>query len=543
MDNWQRRALLYLGTVFGTMVLFSVPYHYGMVHLEGEEGRLYVESLQHVVETFTATGYGSDSPWNTVTMNLFVVIMDLVGVAVVFLALPVFAFPLVRDALSTTVPTNLEEATDHVVICTYTSRAESLVGELASRDVPYVIVEPDREQALDLHEDGYEVINADPESAAGLRNARAEHARALVADVSDEVDTSIVLTAREMADDITVVSVVGEPERERYHRLAGADIVLSPRPLLGQSLASKVTGAVTADLDDAVEIGEAFEIAELAVQRGSRLAGSTLADSGIRERTGANVIGAWFEGEFRSSVGPDETLTDGTVLLVSGESDQLSELRSLVRSPVRRVERGEVAVVGYGEVGRTIADVLGRAGVEHTVIDLEDREDVDVVGDAAEPETLERADIEDARSAVLALPDDTVAEFATLVIDDLSPGTEVVARVESAQSVTKMYRAGADYVLALSTVTGRMVASALLEEQVLTPDLQVELVRTSAPGLDGMSLAAADLRSETGCTVVAAERNGNLKTDVGPEFVVDADDTLIVAGTDDGIDRFRELAG
>jgi Trk K+ transport system NAD-binding subunit len=543
MSNWQRRALLYLGTVFGTMVLFSVPYHYGMIHLEGEEGRLYVESLQHVVETFTATGYGSDSPWSTVTMNLFVVVMDLVGVAVVFLALPVFAFPLVRDALSTTVPTNLEEATDHVVICTYTSRAESLIGELASRDVPYVIVEPDREQALDLHEDGYEVINADPESAAGLRNARAEHARALVADVSDEVDTSIVLTAREMADDITVVSVVKEPERERYHRLAGADIVLSPRPLLGQSLASKVTGAVTADLDDAVEIGEAFEIAELAVQRGSRLAGSTLADSGIRERTGANVIGAWFEGEFRSSVGPDETLTDGTVLLVSGESDQLSELRSLVRSPVRRVERGEVAVVGYGEVGRTIADVLGRAGVEHTVIDLEDREDVDVVGDAAEPETLERAGIEDARSAVLALPDDTVAEFATLVIDDLSPGTEVVARVESAQNVTKMYRAGADYVLALSTVTGRMVASALLEEQVLTPDLQVELVRTSAPGLDGTSLAAADLRSETGCTVVAAERNGNLKTDVGPEFVVDADDTLIVAGTDDGIDRFRELAG
>ena len=194
-------------------------------------------------------------------------------------------------------------------------------------------------------------------------------------------------------------------------------------------------------------------------------------------------------------------------------------------------------------MGRTIADVLGRAGVEHTVIDLEDWEDVDVVGDAAEPETLERAGIEDARSAVLALPDDTVAEFATLVIDDLSPGTEVVARVESAQNVTKMYRAGADYVLALSTVTGRMVASALLEEQVLTPDLQIELVRTSAPGLDGTSLAAADLRSETGCTVVAAERNGNLKTDVGPEFVVDADDTLIVAGTDDGIDRFRELAG
>ena len=543
MSNWQRRAVLYLGTVFGAMVLFSVPYHYGMVHLEGEESRLYVESLQHVVETFTATGYGSDSPWSTVTMNLFVIVMDLVGVAVVFLALPVFAFPLVRDALSTTVPTSLEDTTDHVVICTYTSRAESLVGELTSRGVPYVIVEPDREQALDLHEDGREVIQADPESAAGLRNARVSHARAVVADVSDEVDTSIVLTAREIADDITVVSVVKEPERERYHRLAGADVVLSPRPLLGRSLASKVTGAVTANLDDAVEIGEEFEIAELAVQRGSRLAGSTLAESGIRERTGANVIGAWFEGEFRSSVDPDETLTDGSVLLVSGESDQLSGLRSLVRSPVRRVERGEVVVVGHGEVGRTITDVLETAGVEYTVVDLEDTEGVDVVGDAVEPETLRRAGIEEARSAVLALPDDTVAEFTTLVVDDLSPGTEVVARVESAQNVTKMYRAGADYVLALSTVTGRMVASALLEEQVLTPELQIELVRTSAPGLDGTALAEADIRSRTGCTVVAAERDGELNTDIGPEFVVDTDDTLVVAGTDEGLQRFRELAG
>ncbi|PSP94146.1 metal transporter, partial [Halobacteriales archaeon QS_1_68_44] len=123
------------------------------------------------------------------------------------------------------------------------------------------------------------------------------------------------------------------------------------------------------------------------------------------------------------------------------------------------------------------------------------------------------------------------------------PGTEVVARVESAQNVTKMYRAGADYVLALSTVTGRMVASALLEEQVLTPELQIELVRTSAPGLDGTALAEADIRSRTGCTVVAAERSGELVTDIGPEFVVDTDDTLVVAGTDEGLQRFRELAG
>jgi len=542
MDRLLRRTLAYTVTVLVAIVVFTGAYHYGMVVFEGERNPV-LHSLQIVVETFTATGYGSDSPWTSPQMNLLVIAMDITGVALVFLAFPVFAFPLLQEALSTTVPSRVEDLTDHVIVSTYSSRAEALVGELESRGIPYVVMEPDRDQALELYESDYRVINADPESADALRDARLAQARALVADVSDEVDTSIVLTAREIAEDVTVLSVVEEPGRERYHRLAGADVVVSPRPLLGRSLASKVTSAVTADLDDAVEIGENFEIAELAIQRGSRLAGTTLADSGIRERTGANVIGGWFQGEFRSPLPPDERLTDGTVLLVSGQRSQLSELRSLTRSPVRRVQRGEVLLIGYGEVGRSVAEVLRAADVEYTVVDLEGVDGVDVVGDATEPKTLEGAGIQDARSAVLALPDDTVAEFTTLVIDDLAPDVEVVARVENAQSVTKMYRAGADYVLALSTITGRMLASALLDEQVLTPDLQIELVRTSAPAFDGTRLVDLDVRARTGCTVLAAERDGELITDIDADFVVDADDTLIVAGTDTDVQQFNELAG
>ena len=43
--------------------------------------------------------------------------------------------------------------------------------------------------------------------------------------------------------------------------------------------------------------------------------------------------------------------------------------------------------------------------------------------------------------------------------------------------------------------------------------------------------------------MVAAERDGELLTDVDADYVVDAADTLIVAGTDEGIQRFNELAG
>jgi Trk K+ transport system NAD-binding subunit len=148
----------------------------------------------------------------------------------------------------------------------------------------------------------------------------------------------------------------------------------------------------------------------------------------------------------------------------------------------------------------------------------------------------------DARTVVLALPDDTVTEFATLVVRDLNPDLEIIARTEETENVAKLYRAGADYVLSLATVSGRMLASTLLEEeQIVSPDTQVEVVRTRASKLAGRTLHDADVRSRTGCTVVAVERDGEVVTDVGPSFRVRAGDELVVAGPADGIGQFTQL--
>ncbi|AXG08272.1 TrkA family potassium uptake protein (plasmid) [Haloplanus rubicundus] len=541
MDKWQRRTVYYSILLIGIMLVYAVLYQHGMRIYEGDN-LSFLHSLQVVVETFTTTGFGSDSPWGSPEMNAFVIVMDLTGVGLIFMALPVLVFPLLEDIFSTTVPKSVENGLDdHVVICTYTSRADALIGELESWDVDYVIVEPGRERATELYEDDYRVIHEDPESVSGLEQAELSSARALVADVSDQVDASIVLTAQEVAEDVPIISVVEEPDRTAYHRLAGADEVLSPRPLLGESLASKVTTSVTADLGEAVEIGDDFEIAELPIHRGSRLVGTTLAESGIREQAGVNVIGAWFRGEFETPPSPDATLTNGTVLLVTGREDQLEELKELTLSEVRQFTRGETVVIGYGQVGRTITSALDQADLPYTVVDQTEMKDVDVVGDAIEPETLHEAAIDDARSVILALPDDTTTEFATLVIRDENPQTEIIARVEESESVQKMYRAGADYVLSLATVSGRMIASTILEdEDVLSLDQQVEVVRTHAPDLVGQTIGDALVRSKTGCTVVGVERDGTVITDVGPDFRVESGDELIIAGTDDGIRRFNE---
>ena len=541
MDTWKRRVGGYVGFVAVVLVFTALAYRWGMRVYENDP-RTLIESFQFAIEMFTTTGFGGDAAdWQSQQMHAFIAVMDLIGMMLLIGALPVVATPLLESAFATTVPRALEtELEGHVVVCSDTTRSDALLTEFASESVPYVVVEPDPDRALALYEAGHEVVRADPETTAGLESARLGAARALVTDVSDRVDASIILAAKELSTDVEAISIVEDPERERYHRLAGADEVLSPRSLLGESLASKVTTAVRTDLDEAVAIGDAHRIAEVSVHHGSGLAGSTLAGSRIGERTGVDVIGAWFNGSFEAAPPPDATLSAGTVLLVSGTEAQVERLVDLTNSAARRFGAGETVVVGHGQVGRTVTDALEAADLPVTVVDREDDEAVDVVGDATDPETLREAGVADARTVVLALPDDATAEYATLVVRDQAPNVELLARVEEPESVPKMHRAGADYVLSLSLVTGRMSASAVLTDRdVLSLDTHVEVVRSETPTLAGRTVGEAAVRETTGCTVIAIERGDDVITDVGPETRIERGDELIVAGTGEGVRAFE----
>jgi Trk K+ transport system NAD-binding subunit len=542
MDTWKRRATGYLVFLLLALLLTAIGYQFGMRVYE-DRPRTLLESLRFTVEMFTTTGFGGDAPWTSPQMQAYVAVTDLLGMAALVGALPVFVGPILESALSTDAPQQLNDSvTDHVIVCSYTARADRLIQKLESNDVPYVLVDDDPEGAADLYEEGYRAINADPQSTEGLEAAGLGSARALFADVSDQVDASIVLAARELSDDLLIVSVVEEPDRARYHRLAGADQVLTPRQLLGESLVQKVTTALRSQVGDAIELNDELELVEVSIRHGSELAGTTLAGSRIRERAGVNVVGAWFRGEFDASPPPDVTLQPGTVLLVSGRPEQLEQLVELTQSSVRAFSSGETLIVGHGTVGQTVAAEFEELGVSHTVIDKVEMEGVDIVGDATETETLSTAGIEDAQTVVLALPDDTTTEFATLVIRDMVPDIEIIARVQEDANISKTYRAGADYVLSLSTVTGRMSASYLLENRdTISMKQQVEVIQTSTPGLVGRTIADAGIRERTGCTVLAIRRGTETVTDIGPDTSVTEDDKLVVVGASDDIHTFERM--
>ena len=100
---------------------------------------------------------------------------------------------------------------------------------------------------------------------------------------------------------------------------------------------------------------------------------------------------------------------------------------------------GQVVLVGYGRVGRRIAEALDEAGVSHIVVEtnrqaveeLRKRDKPAVAGDAANPEVLVQAHIATAAMLIIAAPDTAGAQKMIQTARTLNPGVEIVIRTHS----------------------------------------------------------------------------------------------------------------
>jgi len=537
--GWRQRLILSLFGVALLVLTYSLLYQWAIFRFE-EVNITIFQSLQTVIEIFTTAGFGGDTQyWNTAAMNLLVIGMNLTGVLLVFLALPVFAIPLFQQALENN-PQQSTTISDHIIICSYNSRENVLRSELEAADVPYVIIDTDAETVLELNNNGVEAICGDPEQEQALKAANISAAQALVTDVSDTENIPVILTAKELEEDLRIISVAENEQDAEYHRYAGADRVIRPRQALGNALASRATLPITQKLLQTVELSDEFNISELRIEDDSELAGQTLAELKLQERMGVTIIGVWSNGKFISAPGPDIRIDENMFLLVAGSYEALTEVTTQTVSP-KLSANDQVIVAGYGVVGQSTVETLEENGVSPTVIDMNDDDRVDVTGDITNRETFAKAGIENTRFVILAVDDDSTTMYATVAIKESAPDTEMIARANSIENTAKLYRAGARYVLSLSTVTGRMLSSVLLEdEEVLTLETQFEIVRTTAPELAGQTLRGAAIRDRTGATVVAIERDGELLTNPEPDLRMKENDQFIVTGSSNVINNFTE---
>ena len=218
--------------------------------------------------------------------------------------------------------------------------------------------------------------------------------------------------------------------------------------------------------------------------------------------------------------------------------------------------KGHLILLGYGDVGKSIVNILSGGPFRFIVVDSNEKvfENVDfehLVGNGADEEVLAAAGVKTASFEFVALNDDTNVIFATLISRSMNPEITIVARANSVKSIDKIYKAGADYVGSLSIVAGQMLAkmtancmgkSCRLDEDIMLYEgIEIEKHRIEKDSfLDNKSIEDLDLERQIGCTIIGIERGKLIITAIKRQTTIRVGDTIAVVGSSKQISEFKE---
>lgn len=538
--QWLRRharVVAYIGSFLVVVAVQTGLYWWGMAALEGDP-RTVLESVGIVTQSLTTTGYGQDAPWDSTFMSILAIVMQFTGIAYLFIALPLFVVPWLKQSITgTKVPTAVEGLEDHVVLLGASSLFETLIDDLEVQDQPYVLLLEDREHASELFEAGKHVVYGTPGVPGVLARVNVEDSRAIVIDAREGQNVDTVLQLTDDHDDLDIICVIDELEQAQYLRYAGATAILSPEHRLGEAVADKLLRSVQADLLDEYETE--VSIAEYPVTKGSELYGRPLNALDELRTLDATVIGAWVRGSFRSAFDDAVRVDEQTVLVAAGTDEELEAFRSLTGTPTTGVG-DTVVIVGFSIAGMTAAGILEQHDRKTHIVDAEDGDGVDVVGDPTDPRTWQDVPLDRASAVLLCLEDDDEAIKTTLVLARHDADLEIVVAARTVAHAANFYRAGAAYVLPLQRLVGRLVSRELFDRDLIPLREAVELRRLRTPALAGHHPFEPHIESRANVAVIGVGRNGELVRDVGPEFQLREDDDLLVVGPDGAVAEFAD---
>jgi Trk K+ transport system NAD-binding subunit len=505
-------------------------YEAGMARLEGQH-RTFWQSFEWAAETFTTTGYGHDNQWSHPVMVIFVVLVQLGGVLVVVLLIPFILIPFLETRFEERLPRAAGDISQHVVVYRFGPAVETLLQRLRMNNVPALVVEVDEAAARTVLEGGQRVVfTRSDEDALDVCNLAA--ARALVANGRDQENAALTLRARQMGFAGEIYAFVEEPAHRKPMELAGVTAAYTPRHIIAAALAAHASDAISPRLPGVEDIA-GLKRCELRISPSSPAAGRSIGGLDLGARSGAVVVGQWSRSRLHARCTAATRIEPGAILELVGDAHALETACEILgASPLR--QRGPFLIAGFGEVGRKVHELLTDAGEDVRVVERHAAPGVDIVGNVLDSSVLERARLAETRGAVLALDSDDSTLFATVIVRDSAPDVPVIARVNHARNLDNIYRAGADFALSISDISGEMLSARLLRRAARSRDEHRAVLHTPARTCAGKTLGDAGVR-HYGCSVIAIRRAGSFITRLSAQTPIEPDDELFLCGSAEAI--------
>lgn len=291
-----------------------------------------LDALFMTVITLTTVGYGEVRPL-TDAGKIFAMFVIFAGASTVVYVL--------GDMVELFVSFNFElrrmkdqiaKLTGHYIVCGWGRTGQEVTDHFMVKKIPFVVVESDPVLARRARDAELLVIEGDATSDDILLQAQIKKAAGVICGLPDDAaNTFIVLSAKELNANVTIVSRAANPGSESKLRRAGANMVISPYVIAGRRMATAVTHPLVTEFLDVVMHAPEYDlrIDQVNLSENCVLVGKSLKDANIKQQSGAMILALNQSGKLITNPLPDQVFCSGDILIALGTEEELKKLAAL----------------------------------------------------------------------------------------------------------------------------------------------------------------------------------------------------------------------
>ena len=298
----------------------------------------FVNALYMTIITITTVGFGEVHPLSQ-DEKLFTIFLILMSVIILGLIASVITQYVASDELFERikfkkVQKKINQLKKHTIVCGYGRNGKQAVVKLKKYSKSLVIIENDETLVSEIENENLLCIHGNATNDDVLIKAGIMSASNLITTLPSDADNLfVVLSARQLNENLTIVSRASDDPSDSKLRIAGANNVIMPDKLGGDHMASLLVTPDIVEFVDmlAVDSDNATHLEEIIVENlPKEFLSKSIRDLDLRRKTGCTVIGFKTPGnEYLINPEADTQLVSNSKLIVLGSLEQIQNLNKL----------------------------------------------------------------------------------------------------------------------------------------------------------------------------------------------------------------------
>jgi len=326
------RSKIYLAIFLLVLIVLVgvVGYHYLSEYQ-------WLDALYMTVITITTVGFKEVQPLDA-SAKIFTVFLIISSVFIIGFAISVITeYILSRNTLQLLkkkkVKNRVDALTDHVIICGFGRNGAQAARGLVNYSRSFAVVEQDKD-VIEKFENDILFVEGDANEDEVLQAAGIERAKYLITALPEDADNLfVVLSAKQLNENLFVISRASQVSSQKKLRLAGANKVIMPDKVGGDHMAALVVNPDLIDFMDRISnVGDGTpNLEEVSIEEfRNQVDCSSIKDLDLRRRTGCTIIGYVApDGDYIINPDPELELEPKSKVIVLGNPQQIKKLNEM----------------------------------------------------------------------------------------------------------------------------------------------------------------------------------------------------------------------